>query len=114
MEGGGWRDRRSAEKLHEGRREQQRGREMERKKNNDKAEKTSNKDIHTKTEKESRGLTPPRPGRIWSVLLRCWPVVNPVNHQALPSITSLPFLLLIYFSIDRRLSVARVTFAHWY
>lgn len=55
------------------------------------AEKKSNKDIHTNTAKESRGLAPPRPNSLWSVLLRCWPVVNPVNHQALPSITSLPF-----------------------
>ena len=82
--------------------------------NEHKAEKTSNRGIHTKTAKESRGLTPHRPRSLWSVLVRCWPVVNPVNHQALPSITSLPFLLLIYFSIDRCLSVARVTFARRY
>lgn len=82
--------------------------------NNDKAEKTINRDIHTKTAKERRGFSPPRPCSLWSVLVRCWPIVNPVNHQALPSITSLSFLLLIYFSIDRHLSVARVTFAHWY
>lgn len=48
------------------------------------------RDIHTNTEKESRGFTPPRPCSLWSALVRCWPVVNPVNHQALPSITS-PF-----------------------
>lgn len=64
---------------------------MEKMRNIGEAEKTSNKDIHTKAAKESRGLAPPRPSRLWSVLLRCWPVVNPVNHQALPSITSLPF-----------------------
>lgn len=46
--------------------------------------------------------------------VRCWPVVNPVNHRALPSITSLSSLLLIYFSIDRCLPVTRVTFARWY
>lgn len=71
-------------------------------------------EAYIQRQQKSRGLTPPRPCSLWSVLVRCWPVVNPVNHQALPSITSLPFLLLIYFSIDRCLSVARVTFAHWY
>lgn len=86
---------------------------MERK-NNDKPDKTNNRDLHTKTAKESRGLTPHRPCSLWSVFLSRWPVVNLAKHQALPSITSLLFLLLIYFSIDRCLSVARVTFAHWY
>lgn len=63
--------------------------------------------------RDSRGRPPIRPGA-WSVLLRCWPAFNPAIHRVLPSITALPFLLLIYFSIDRCLSVARVTFAHWY
>lgn len=63
----------------------------------------------------SRGLAPLRPGGLWSALVRLWPAVNPVDHWALASITPLALLLLlIYFSIDRRLSVARVTFAHWY
>lgn len=52
--------------------------------NNDKADRTNNRDIHTQTAKESRGLTPSRPCSLWSVPVRCWPVVNPVNHQALP------------------------------
>lgn len=63
----------------------------------------------------SRGFAPLRPGSLWSALLRLWPAVNPVNHWVLASIASLSLLLpLIYFFIDRCLSVARVTFAHWY
>lgn len=77
---------------------------------------TGNRDIHRKTtEKTESRCPPPRRCCLWSVLWRHWPVVNPAITRLCPPSLLSPFcFLLIYFSIDRCLSFARVTFAHWY